>query len=115
MNRTEFVGRTVKELELRKTQGGTSVVKFTLAVPRRKKGETDWIPCIAYGKTAELLEQYVRKGHRIGVCGHLQTGSYEKEGRKIYTADVIVDEVEFLEKKETEGFVQVQDDGDLPF
>lgn len=115
MNKIDIIGRTVKEIELRKTQGGTSMVKFTLAVPRRKREETDFISCVAYGKTAEIIERYVRKGNRIAVSGHLQTGSYEKEGRKIYTADVIVDEVEFLEKKNEEGFVTVEDDADLPF
>ncbi len=116
MNKSVLIGRTVKEIELRTTQGGTSMVRFTLAVPRRKKDESDFIPCVAYGKIAELLNQYVRKGHKIGVVGHIQTGSYDKDGKKVYTSDVIVDELEFLEsKKQQDDFTPIEDDRDLPF
>lgn len=115
MNRIFLTGRTVKELELKSTQGGTYVCKFTLAVDRRGKDKgTDFVPCVAFGKLAELLNQYVSKGNKIGVIGHLQTGSYDRDGKKVYTADVILDELEFLEKK-SENFTPIQNDGDLPF
>ena len=100
MNRVFLIGRNTKIMELRTTGTGNSIVRFTLAVDRRKKDETDFISCVAYGKTAELMSRYVDKGHRIGIAGHIQTGSYDKNGTKIYTTDVIVDEVEFLEPKE---------------
>ena len=115
MNKTILTGRTVKELELKTTQQGNSVVRFTLAVDRRKKDDgTDFISCVAYGKVAELLERYVRKGQKIGLVGHIQTGKYEKDGKTVYTTDVIMDELEFLEKKSTD-YSPVQSDGDLPF
>ena len=116
MNKAILTGRTVKELELRTTQSGTSKVRFTLAVERIKSKEkgTDFVPCIAYGKIAELLHQYVRKGQKIGIVGQIQTGSYDKDGRKIYTCDVIVNELEFLEAKKVSES-PVRSDGDLPF
>lgn len=115
MNKSVITGRTVKELELRKTQGGTSVIRFTLAVDRRKKDDgTDFIQCVAYGKVAELMDRYVRKGHKVGIIGHIQTGRYDKEGKTIYTTEVIVDELEFLEKKQSDDFTPVES-ADLPF
>ena len=115
MNKTILSGRTVKELELRKTQGGTSVIRFTLAVDRRKKDDgTDFIQCVAYGKVAELMDRYVRKGHKVGIIGHIQTGRYDKDGKTIYTSDVVIDEVEFLETKKVSES-PIQSDADLPF
>ena len=116
MNKAILTGRTVKELELRSTQNGTPMVRFTLAVERIKSKEkgTDFVPCIAYGKVAELLYQYVRKGQKIGITGQIKTGSYEKDGKKIYTCDIIVDELEFLETKKVSES-PIQSDSDLPF
>ena len=101
MNRIELIGRITKEIEIRYTANTqTAVVRFTLAVRRKgKDAGADFIPCIAYGKTAEIMDKYVSKGHKVGVSGHIQSGSYEKNGRKIYTLDVIVDEMELLEPK----------------
>ena len=126
MNKVELVGRTTKDLEVRNTQSGTAVVRFTVAVNRRKKDDgADFISCVAFGKTAENMGKYVHKGDMVGVSGRIQTGSYEKDGQKVYTTDVIADEVEFLqtkgEKKEqdNDGFEPVHNgspfDGELPF
>ena len=118
MNKTILTGRTTKEIELKTTQNGTNIARFTLAVNRRKKDDgADFINCVAYAKVAELLSQYVHKGDRIGVVGRIQTGSYEKDGHKIYTTDVIVEEFDFQESKrqEKEEFVPVVDGKDLPF
>lgn len=122
MNKCIIIGRLTKDIDVRSSQSGTSVAKFTVAVDRRtKEKETDFINCTAFGKTAEVLQKYVRKGHRIGIVGHIQTGSYEKDGHKVYTTDVIVDEIEFLEKKDDSAPVIKEDEfadvsaTDLPF
>lgn len=100
MNKAILVGRLTRNPEARDTQGGTKVAKFTLAINRRgKDGGTDYINCTAFGKTAELAAQYLSKGSRVGVVGRIQTGSYERDGHKVYTTDVICDEVEFLETR----------------
>lgn len=120
MNRVELIGRSVRDTELRTTTTGTSIVRFSIAVDRRNKDDgADFISCTAFGKTAELIHQYVRKGNRVGISGHIQTGSYEKDGKKIYTTDVIADSIDFLENKTAvepkEEFVPVIEDEDLPF
>ena len=107
-------GRLVKDLELRKSQSGVSNVRFTLAVNRNRKndqGETeaDFLNCIAFNKTAELLTQYCGKGSKISIRGSLQTGSYDdKDGKKIYTTDVMVNEIEFLDSKKDAQQAQPQ-------
>lgn len=120
MNKTILTGRLTKDVEMKSTQNGTKIVRFTLAVDRKqskdKEKSADFISCVAYAKVAELVNQYCRKGHKIGIIGHIQTGSYERDGKRIYTTDVIVDELEFLEsKKQSEEFTPIDDDGDLPF
>lgn len=105
MNRVCIIGRTTREIELRYTTGQTqmAVAKFTVAVNRRGKDKgADFISCVAFGKTAELMEKYVGKGHKVGIVGHIQTGSYDKDGRKVYTTDVVVGEVSFLESKRSD-------------
>lgn len=98
MNKAILVGRLTRDPEVRDT--GTKVCKFALAINRRgKDGGTDYINCVAFGKTAELVGQYLCKGSRVGVVGRIQTGSYERDGHKVYTTDVICDEVEFLETR----------------
>ena len=104
MNAVVLVGRTTKDIELRRTGSGTAVASFTLAVNRDFKtqdGEdADFIQCVAWKKTAELLEQYVHKGDRIGVSGSIRTRNYnDKDGRKVYITEVLVNHVEFLETK----------------
>lgn len=126
MNKCSLVGRTTKEIELRYTTGENqiAVARFNLAVNRRKKDEADFISCVAFGKTAEVMEKYVGKGHRIGIIGHIQTGSYEKDGHKVYTTDVIVDELDLLEPKHESSSTEDEDveshysaltDDDMPF
>lgn len=98
MNKVILVGRLTRDPEVRDT--GTKMCKFALAINRRgKDGGTDYINCVAFGKTAELVGQYLCKGSRAGVVGRIQTGSYEHDGHKVYTTDVICDEVEFLETR----------------
>lgn len=104
MNAVQLVGRLTKDPDVRYTDGGTSIARFSVACDRRFKrdGEdgADFIPCVAFGKTAEFMEKYFYKGKRIGLNGRIQTGSYtNKEGQKIYTTDVIVENVEFVESK----------------
>lgn len=115
MNKWQGIGRVIKDLELKHTGSGTALVSFILAVDGRKKQdgtrETDFVPMLAFGKTAEVLYQYVKKGHRIGVVGRIRTGSYDKEGKRYYTTDIIIEEFDFLEKKE---MTRAQfDDGDI--
>ena len=125
MNRLIIIGNTVRDIEVRTTTTGTSIARFTLAVSRKNREQgADFINCVAFGKCAELVSQYVKKGQKIAVSGHLQTGSYEKDGKKNYTMDVVADSVEFLEKKEQkeqrheeedEEFLPIEDTSDLPF
>ncbi len=95
------VGRTTNDIDLRYSQKGTAVGNFTLAITRRMdKEKTDFIRCVAFGKTAELLAQYVKKGHQLGIEGTVQTGHYDdKDGKRVYTTDVIVNNMQFLESK----------------
>lgn len=120
MNTATLIGRMTKDIDVRYTTGNNpmAVARFTLAVNRRGKDKgADFISCVAFGKTAETLGKYVSKGHRIGLVGHIQTGSYDKDGHKVYTTDVIVDGFDFLEPKSDQsvpdGFVP--DDEELPF
>lgn len=100
MNNVSLVGRVTKNIEVRKTGSGKSYSRFTLAVPRVfNKDETDFINCIAWGKTADLLGQYVHKGDRLGIRGFIQTGKYDSNGRTTYTFDVVADNIEFLSEK----------------
>lgn len=102
MNRVDLTGRLVRDPEIRYSQGGSSVASFTIAVDRTvKKGdewvhEADFIKCVAFGKTAEFIEKYFKKGSFIVVSGSIKTGSYDKEdGTKVYTTDVWVEKAEF--------------------
>ena len=99
MNRVVLIGRMTKDAQLGYTSNTQkAVAKFTLAVDRITEG-TDFINCTAFGKQAENIEKFVKKGNRLAVAGRIQTGSYEKDGQKIYTTDVIVDNAEFIEPK----------------
>lgn len=104
MNKIILIGRLTKDVEMHNSANNNAVARYTLAVnrPFRKNGEqqADFIPCIAFGKTAEFAEQYLSKGRRVAVEGRVQTGSYtNQEGQKVYTTDVVVERQEFLEKK----------------
>jgi single-strand DNA-binding protein len=134
MNKVVLIGRLTKDPEVR--YGGENndkaVARFTVAVDRKFKTENqsaDFINCIAFGKTAEFIEKYFTKGMRIAADGRIQTGSYtNKEGNKVYTTDVVLENVEFCEKKnsaqdvppsqpDNDGFMNIPDgiDEDLPF
>lgn len=119
MNSVQLLGRLVRDPEVRYTDGGATIASLTLAVDRRFKqegGETaDFISCKAFGKTAEFIEKYFSKGKKLALNGRIQTGSYtNKEGAKVYTTEVIVENVEFVESKGAEqnsGSTNVKDDG----
>ena len=107
MNTVQLIGRLTKDPEVRYTTNQTAVARFTIAINKGKDKDgkdlgADYPSIVAFGKTAELVEKYVNKGRLVGVTGRIQTGSYEKDGKKYYTTDIIADRVEFLEsKKET--------------
>ncbi|CUQ09429.1 phage-related single-strand DNA-binding protein [Clostridium paraputrificum] len=99
MNKVILIGRLTKDPELRFTAGsGMAVSRFTVAVNRQfKKDETDFINCVAFGKTAETISQHLTKGRQIAVIGSIRTGSYDaQDGTKRYTTDVAVDSFEFV-------------------
>lgn len=126
MNKWCGTGRMTKDADIR-SAGETTVGHFTLAVDRRfKKGEADFITCVAFGKTAEWFEKYTHKGMKLEIVGRIQTGSYEKNGVKIYTTDIVVEEANFAESKKSgeekpqqdiDDFVNVPEDVEenLPF
>ena len=106
MNKVVLMGRLTRDPDVRYSQGETplAIARYTLAVDRRFKrnGEqdADFINCVAFGRTAEFAEKYLRQGVKIAVTGRIQTGSYtNKEGQKVYTTDVVVEEQEFAESK----------------
>lgn len=134
MNKTLLIGRTTKDPDIRYTQSEQpmTIARFNLAVDRRfkKDGEqsADFISCVAFGKTAEFIEKYVFKGTKIAVEGRIQTGSYtNQDGNKVYTTDVVVEQVEFAgsktdsksaAKESNDDFMNVADgldDEGLPF
>ena len=99
-----LTGRLTKDPELKFGASGTAYCKITLAVNRMKKDDpADFIFCSAFGKTAELIAEYVKKGNNLGVQGRLQQDTYEKDGEKISKTGVTVDKIEFLESNKTES------------
>ena len=135
MNKVIEIGRLTKDPEIRYSQGAntTCIARYTLAVDRKFKQEgqptADFINCIAFGKLGEFAEKYLHKGVKIAVTGRIQTGSYtNKDGQKVYTTDVVVEEQEFCESKSQSnsqqqsapsvdiGFMNIDTDMDsLPF
>ena len=139
MNKVILMGRLTRDPEVRYSQGGENplaIARYTLAVDRRFKrdGEqtADFISCVSFGKTAEFAEKYFRQGMRITISGRIQTGSYtNRDGVKVYTTEVVVEEQEFAESKRAageqaenagysdagDGFMNIPDDvdGELPF
>lgn len=106
MNKVVLVGRLTRDPEVRYSQGdsSTAVARYTLAVDRRFKrdGEptADFIPCVVFGRSGEFAEKYFRQGMRVSVSGRIQTGSYtNKDGVRVYTTEVIVEEQEFAESR----------------
>ena len=131
MNRFIGIGRVTKDIDLRTTTSGISVASFTLAVNRNYKNdkgeyEADFINCVAYKNLADIISKYVSKGNKLAVEGRLQVRNYDnKEGKKVYVTEVIVDNIDFIEsKKETKekkdpfeaGSIKAEDlDMQLPF
>lgn len=138
MNKVILMGRLTRDPEARYSQGAQplAIARYTLAVDRRgsKQGEqsADFINCIAFGKSGEFAEKYLHQGTKIVITGRIQTGSYtNRDGQKVYTTDVVVEEQEFTESKKNtqpapepapaggyEGFMNIPDnveDEGLPF
>ena len=113
MNKVILMGRLTRDPDIRYTQGDNSmcIARYTLAVDRRfaqrdESGNTpaDFIPCVAFGKSGEFVEKYLRKGMKMTITGRIQTGSYtNKEGVKVYTTEVVVEDHEFAESKNPNG------------
>ena len=111
MNKAILMGRLTRDPEVRYSQGenSTAVARFTLAVDRRFKrageqSEADFIGCVAFGKQAEFVEKYFRQGMKMVLSGRIQTGSYtNKEGQKVYTTDIVAEDIEFAESKGSNG------------
>lgn len=112
MNKVIIKGNICNYLELRYTQSNIAILKFNVAVSRnftKEDGtrESDFISCVAYKTTAENIQKYFDKGSGILVCGRIQTGNYEKkDGSKVYTTDVIVEEFDFIDKKGSQETTQ---------
>lgn len=139
MNKWIGIGRLTRDPEVRtyyKSENESSVVaKYTLAINRRggAAAGTDYIPCTAFGRNGEFAEKYLRQGIKVAVTGHIQTGSYtNKDGDKVYTTEVIIEEQEFAESKKAaeetnteveqapeskDGFMNIPEgiENDLPF
>lgn len=144
MNKCILVGRLTRDPETRYSQGenANAITRFSIAVNRRFKNkdgiyDADFPNCVCYGKTAEFVNQFFKKGMAIGVVGRLTTGNYtNKDGVKVYTTDVVVEEAEFVESKNgggssaasnapannnvpsADGFMNIPDeieDSELPF
>ena len=137
MNKVILVGRLTRDPEIRYSQGEDSMAvgRYTIAINRRVKPDqeqtADFLRCIVFGRSAEFAEKYFRQGMRIAVSGRIQTGSYtNKDGVRVYTTEVVVEEQEFAESKaeaegrpfhesttDADGFMNVPDgiDGELPF
>lgn len=131
INSFHGVGRVTKDPDVRYLEGsGTTCARFSLALDRGKDKEgndlgADFPSCVAFGKTAEYIEKYIKKGSLVALEGHIKTGSYEKDGVRRYTTDVIVDKMQNFTPKDAagsgksaddvpEGFERVNDD-DIPF
>ena len=113
MNKVILMGRLCADPEVRysQNQNQTAVARYRLAVDRRFKREgeqtADFISCVAFGKAAEFAEKYLRQGTKIAITGRIQTGSYtNREGQKVYTTDVVVEEQEFAESKGASGNIE---------
>lgn len=108
MNTVQLVGRFTRDPDIRYSDNGKTIARFTIAVDRRFKSDNgptaDFISCVAWGKTAEFIEKYFCQGQRIGLTGRIQTGSYtNKDNVKVYTTDVVAEAVEFVESKKDSG------------
>jgi single-strand DNA-binding protein len=120
MNQFNGIGRLTKDPEIRSTNNGKKVARYTIAIDRQGEG-ADFIPCIAWEKGADFVEKFLHKGMKIGVTGRIQTGNYkDKEGRTVYTTDLVVTQHYFCEGKAAQSTGEFMDipDGqvaELPF
>lgn len=111
MNKVELVGRLTRDVDVKYSTGenATAVARFSVAVNRRFKNsegnyDADFPSVVAFGKTSEFISKYFHKGDMIGICGRIQTGSYtNQEGQKVYTTEVIAEDVEFVGSKGDNG------------
>ena len=113
MNRVILMGRLTRDPNISYSQSGDNmaIARFTLAVDRRGRRQdgadqqnADFIGCVCFGRQAEFAEKYLRQGTKVAVTGRIQTGSYtNKDGQKVYTTDVVLDDIEFAESKNTQG------------
>ena len=123
MNKVMLLARMCKDIELKYTQNQKAFTKFTVACNRRgKDAGTDFITCQAWDKTAEFIQKYCTKGIQVAIVGRIQTGSYDdKDGKKVYTTDVVVEEITPIWDKKKEGNEPFENetnqvtDEDLPF
>lgn len=113
MNKVILMGRLVRDPEVRYSQGteSTTIARYTLAVDRKvrtnNQDSVDFIPCVAFNRAADFAEKYLHKGTKIVITGRIQTGSYtNKDGVRVYTTDVVVEDQEFAESKATNGSSQ---------
>lgn len=113
MNKVILMGRLTRDPDIRSSQSenAVTVARFTIAVDRRYKRDADqsadFISCVAFGRTAEFFERYIKQGTKVCVEGRIQTGSYtNRDGQKVYTTDVVVENVEFAESKASQGSAQ---------
>jgi single-strand DNA-binding protein len=114
MNTFIGIGRITRDHEIKSTDKGIQVVAFSLAITRDKEN-TDFLNCVAFGKTAELLSTYTGKGSQIAVEGWVKTRSYEKDGKKVYTTEIIANRVQFLDSKKAPSEVSESVDEGLPW
>lgn len=134
MNQVALIGRLTKNVELKTTQSGVSVCQFNIAVERRFKTEgqptADFIPVVAWKQTADFISKYFHKGNKIALLGRIQTRSWESEGKKYFTTEIIAENVEFCESKkqnennfatteagyfDNDNYFPLNEDDDVPF
>lgn len=124
MNKVTLIGRLTKDPEVRSTTSGKTVATFTLAVDRRMSKEqrdggaqtADFLPCVVWGRTAEVAGQYLHKGSKAAVDGRVQTRSYDaQDGSKRYVTEIIVGDLELLDSKGSNTSGTSIDDADIPF
>lgn len=109
MNNVSLVGRFTRDLSLSYSKEGKAMLKSSIAV-NRSKDVTDFINIVAFGKTAELISEYHKKGDLIAVQGAIWTGSYDKEGQKIYTFEVCVNQITFVKSAKSNNNSEKEDD-----
>lgn len=104
MNKCSLIGRLTKDPEVKQTAGGNSVCSFTIAVDRKYKKadgtrEADFIPCVGWRQVADIIGQHFHKGSRIGITGSIQSRSYDGQNGKVYVTEVVVEDIEFIDKR----------------